>query len=147
VTAPKLVASRLDLDEGATVVYIERLRWLNDLPLSLDLTYLPMDVGEPLLAEDLRDNDIFGLIERAHGTLGVADIGMEAVNADPHSAMILQVPRGSALLLVERLSHFDSGRPVDLEFIRFRGDRLTMRAQITRTAVKEHPHGSGREPS
>lgn len=148
VTAPALVASRLAVEPGATVVYVERLRWLNDLPLSLDLTYLPMDVGEPLLAEDLSSQDIFGLLERLHGrALGLADIGMEAVNADPHSAMILHVPRGSALLLVERLSHFDSGRPVDLEFIRFRGDRLTMRAQITRTAGKEYPHGSGREPS
>lgn len=148
VTAPPHVASRLGLTPGSSVIYVERLRWLNDLPLSLDLTYLPVDVGEPLLAEDLRSQDIFGLLERLHEqALGAADIGMEAVNADPHSAMILQVPRGSALLLVERLSHFDSGRPVDLEFIRFRGDRLTMRAQITRTAAKEYPHGSGREPS
>jgi GntR family transcriptional regulator len=134
VPAPRVVAARLQLDEGATVVYIERLRWLNDLPLSLDLTYLPFDIGEPLLAEDLRNQDIFGLIECAHGrALGGADIGMEAVNADPHSAAILQVPRGSALLLVERLSHFTCGRPVDLEFIRFRGDRLTMRAHVSRS--------------
>ncbi len=99
----------------------------------MDLTYLPMDVGEPLLAEDLRNRDIFGLLEKVHGrALGGAEVGMDAVNADPHSAMILQVPRGSALLLVERLSHFTYGRPVDLEFIRFRGDRLTMRAAVSR---------------
>jgi DNA-binding GntR family transcriptional regulator len=73
------------------------------------------------------------MLEQLHGQpLGVADIGMEAVDADPHSAMISQVPRGSALLLVERLSHFSSGRPIDLEFIRFRGDRLTMRTQVPR---------------
>jgi GntR family transcriptional regulator len=133
LSAPRMVAARLELDESAEVVYIERLRWLNDLPLSLDQTYLPLDVGEPLLTEDLRSKDIFALLEQLHARpLGVADIGMEAVNADPHSAIILQVPRGSALLLVERLSHFSSGRPIDLEFIRFRGDRLTMRTQVPR---------------
>ncbi|MCE7006261.1 GntR family transcriptional regulator [Kibdelosporangium philippinense] len=130
IDAPATVAQRL---ECVRAVYIERLRMLNDLPLSLDLTYLPVDIGEPLLAEDLRNRDIFGLIEQVHGQpLGVAEIGMEAVNADPHSAMILQVPRGSALLLVERLSHFGCGRPIDLEFIRFRGDRLTIRAHVSR---------------
>jgi GntR family transcriptional regulator len=33
---------------------------------------------------------------------------------------------------VERLTHLADGRPVDLEFIRFRGDRLTMRAVLDR---------------
>lgn len=132
ITAPKVVAQRLDA--SGEVVYIERLRRLNGLPLSLDLTYLPMDVGGPLLHEDLVNRDIFGLIEETTGRgLGSAEIGMEAVNADPHTAALLDAPRGAALLLLERLSHFDDGRPVDLEYIRFRGDRLTMTASVTRS--------------
>lgn len=131
IDAPRAVAAQLGADR---VVYIERLRRLNGLPLSLDLTYLPTDVGEPLLAEDLVNRDIFGLIEQTSGRrLGTADLGMEAVNADPHSAAVLDLPRGAAVLFVERLSRFDDGRPVDLEYIRFRGDRLTMRARVSRS--------------
>ena len=29
--------------------------------------------------------------------------------------------------MLERLTRLDDGRPVDLEFVRFRGDRITMR--------------------
>lgn len=134
IVPPRGVACRLGTEDGESVVYIERLRKLNGVPLSLDLTYLPMDVGAPLLAEDLVNRDIFGLIERTSGhRLGTADIGMEAVNADPHSARVLDLPECAALLLLERLSRFEDGRPVDLEYIRFRGDRLTMRAQVTRS--------------
>jgi GntR family transcriptional regulator len=83
--------------------------------LSLDLTYLALDVGEPLLSEDLVNRDIFSLIEQTSGQrLGTASVALEAVNADLHSATVLEVPRGAALMVVERLSHFASGRPVDL---------------------------------
>ena len=80
---------------------------------------------DAVLAEDLAANDVFVLSERLCGErLGVADISVEAVNADPHSAALLQVPDGAALLMVERLAHLEDGRPVDLEYIRFRGDRV-----------------------
>jgi GntR family transcriptional regulator len=131
VKAPSSVSERLGCTE---VVYVERLRRLNGLPLSLDLTYLVPDVGSALLEQDLENRDIFALIEHTSGQrLGTAAVTLEAVNADAHSAAVLEVPRGSALLVVERLSHFASGRPVDLEFIRMRGDRLTMRAELCRT--------------
>ncbi len=133
--APGAVAARLRLPAESWVVYIERLRRVGGLALSLDLTYLTMDVGEPLLAEDLEHNDIFGLTERITGQrLDTAELSIEAVNADAHTAAVLEAPRGAALLMVERLSHLQDGRPVDLEFIRFRGDRLTMRGVLRRAA-------------
>jgi GntR family transcriptional regulator len=159
ITAPPAVADRLRPPGGApltavvyierlrrlnglppggapltAVVYIERLRRLNGLPLSLDLTYLASDVGEPLLAEDLEHNDIFALLEArtGHG-LGTASVTVEAVSADPHTAAVLETPPGTALLMVERLTRLASGRPVDLEYIRLRGDRLALRGELSRT--------------
>jgi GntR family transcriptional regulator len=133
IEPPSAVRHRLGLEEGESVVYLERLRRLNGLPLSLDLTYLVRDVGEPLFDADLVHNDIFVLLERIAGQpLGLAELTLEAVNADAHTAAALDAPRGAALLMVERLAHLSDGRPVDLEFIRFRGDRLTMRGHLTR---------------
>ncbi|MEV0382070.1 GntR family transcriptional regulator [Nonomuraea sp. NPDC050643] len=135
---PAPVSARLGLEPGEQVVYLERLRSLNGLPLSLDLTYLVRDVGEPLFDEDLTSNDIFVLLEGIAGRpLGMAELTLEAVNADPHTAAALGTPRGAALLMVERLTYLADGRPVDLEFIRFRGDRLTMRGHLRRTPEEE----------
>ena len=95
-------------------------------------------MGEPLLAPDLENQDIFRLLEQHSGQpLGAAEITLEAVSADPHSAAVLEPPRGAALLMLERLTHLADGRPVDLEFIRFRGDRITMRGLLTRTGSPE----------
>lgn len=134
VTAPAPVADRLRLPRPAEVLYLERLRRLGGLPVSLDLTYIPMDLGIGLLGADLEHTDIFRLLEEITGqALGTAEIALEAVNADTHSAAVLEAPRGSALLMLERLTHLSDGRPVDLEFIRFRGDRITMSGLLHRS--------------
>jgi GntR family transcriptional regulator len=133
ITPPGPIAARLAVPPGVRVVYVERLRRLGGLPLSLDLTYLALDIGEPLLGEDLAHQDIFGLIERLTGqSLGLAELTIEAINADQHSAAVLEAPPRTALLMVERLTHLADGRPVDLEYIRFRGDRLAMHGWLPR---------------
>jgi GntR family transcriptional regulator len=134
VTAPPSVARRLGLEPGEQAVFIERLRYLGDLPLSLDLTYLAPDIGEQVLRHPLETNDVFALIEEVSGQrLGSASLALEAIPADAHSAATLQVPDGAALLMLERLTSLDDGRPVDLEYIRMRGDRITMRGSLIRS--------------
>lgn len=138
VPAPGLVAARLDVAPGEPVMYIERRRFADDLPLSLDLTYLERDLGERLLGHDLTGNDVFVLLERLIGTpLGDAEMALEAVGADAHSAAILGLPPGAPLMMLERLTRLQDGRPVDLEFIRMRGDRVTMRGTARRHAMDE----------
>lgn len=133
VTAPPSVARRLRLQPGEQAVFVERLRYLGDLPLSLDLTYLAPDIGRQVLNHPLETNDLFALIEEVSGQrLGSAALALEAIPADAHSAATLQVPDGAALLMLERLTSLADGTPVDLEYIRMRGDRITMRGNLVR---------------
>ncbi len=136
VSAPPTVAQRLRLEPGQHVVFVERLRYLGGLPLSLDVTYLEPDIGTQVLTHALESNDIFALIEQLTGRrLGAASLALEAIPADAHSAAALQVPDGAPLLMLERLTSLDDGRPVDLEYIRMRGDRITMRGNMMRTEL------------
>lgn len=133
ITAPPAVARRLGLEPGERVVYLERLRYLAERPLSLDLTYLVPDIGAEVLTDDLENTDIFVLLEKISGrSLGHADLALEAIAADPHTASTLDTPDGAPLLMLERLTRLDDGRPVDLEYIRMRGDRITMRGSLSR---------------
>ncbi len=117
------------------MVYLERLRRLNGLPLSLDLTYLAARRRASRCSPTTWPHqDIFVLIERHSGQPPARPtLTVEAVNADPHSAALLAAAPGAALLVVERLTRLADGRPVDLEYIRFRGDRLmpTAASQLT----------------
>lgn len=134
VTAPPSVARRLQLGPGEQPVFVERLRYLGDLPLSLDVTYLAPDIGTQILGHPLQTQDLFALIEEVSGQrLGSAALALEAIPADAHSAATLQVPGGAPLLMLERLTSLGDGRPVDLEYIRMRGDRITMRGNLIRS--------------
>lgn len=131
--APAVVAERLGLSADAGAVHIERLRRLDGIPLSLDITYLAGDVGRRVLQGDLAGRDLFALIEEASGRrLGRAEIAVHAANADPETAELLEIPAGAALFEIERLTYLSDGRPVDAETLRIRADRLSLHATLHR---------------
>jgi GntR family transcriptional regulator len=124
---PTDVAAALDLPDGAEAVYVERLRLLDGEPLSLDFTYLPETVGEPLLRLDLSDHDLYGLIEEVAGRkLGSTETRVEAVLADAFVSSILRVRRGAPILLLRRLTYWADGEPADVEYLHVRGDRIAV---------------------
>ncbi|MFC4943804.1 GntR family transcriptional regulator [Pseudonocardia sp. GCM10023141] len=130
---PAVIAERLELTRSAGAVYIERLRWSDGLPLSLDTTYLAPDVGRLLLSCDLASRDIFALIEEMTGErLGRADVSVHAVNAGPDAAVLLDIPAGAAVFAVERSTRLHDGRPVDVESIQIRADRMAFNAVLHR---------------
>jgi GntR family transcriptional regulator len=130
---PPAIASWLALEAGAPVVHIERLRRSGGLPLSLDTTYLVGDIGLPLLDLDLAGRDIFALIEETAGVrLGRAEVSVHAVGADPDTAALLGIDAGAAVFAIERRTRLATGRPVDVESIRVRGDRMTFHVALHR---------------
>ncbi|MGW6270134.1 GntR family transcriptional regulator [Streptomyces sp. NPDC055060] len=145
---PHTIARRLDLPDGSPAVYLERLRRVDGIPLSLDCTYLIPEVGEPLLAHaektprTLENHDVFDLIETATGLpLGSAEVSVHATVADPATCTVLDMPEGGAILAVERLTRLADGRPADLEFLHLRGDRLTLHATLDR--ARTYTDGAG----
>ncbi|KUO19930.1 hypothetical protein AQJ91_17455 [Streptomyces dysideae] len=141
VPATPTVAERLEVTPGTEVIALERVRMLDDQPLSLDASYLPADIGRPLLEMDLTRHDVFGLIEGELGLcLGAAALSIEAIAADRTVAGLLRVPDGFPLLFLERLTYTDAGRPIDLEFVRFRGDRMSLSAWLHRTPDPHSNH-------
>ncbi|PSK98823.1 GntR family transcriptional regulator [Murinocardiopsis flavida] len=130
---PAVIAERLGVPAAAGGVRLERLRWLDGLPLSLDSSYLTTDVGTRVLAGDLVGRDVFSLIEETSGhRLGRADVAVHAVTADPDTAALLRIEAGAAVFALERLTHLADGRPVDAESIRIRADRMALRTTLHR---------------
>ncbi len=143
VPASALVAERLEVEVDAPVVFIERLRSLPEGPVALDASYLPAGIAgallepEPGVSSRLGSCDVFDLLENPLGLeLGGASLSIEAITADPATALFLEVAPGSPLLLIHRLTWLLDGRPVDFEFVRYRGDRMSFTAWLDR-----HPDG------
>lgn len=130
---PAAVAERLQVSPDDGGVRLERLRWLDGLPLSLDTSHLTADIGAAVLAGDLAGRDVFSLIEESTGQrLGRADVAVHAVTADADTAALLRIQPGAAVFALERLTHLVDGRAVDAESIRIRADRMALRATVHR---------------
>jgi GntR family transcriptional regulator len=132
VAAPELVARRLQIEPGSGVYEIQRLRYLNREPISVDVSYFPQELGERLAQEDLATRDIFVILENDFGQhLTHADVQIEAISADDTLARHLRVPEAAPLLRIERLTHAGE-RPIDFEFLFYRGDAFQYRLRIDR---------------
>jgi GntR family transcriptional regulator len=115
------------------VFEIQRLRYLNREPISVDQSYFPLELGERLSQGDLPTRDIFVILENDYGLhLTHADVQIEAISADEGLARHLRIDEASPLLRIERLTYVGD-RPVDFEYLYYRGDAFQYRLRIERT--------------
>jgi GntR family transcriptional regulator len=141
--ATPFVARKLAVDEGSRIAFVERLRLVGGIPLSLDTSSLRAEALPVLLGADLAHEDVFSLLELKVGLqLGWAEVTTEAVSADEPTAELLATRPGSPLLLLHRLTFLEDGTPFDLEAIRYRGDRCSLVTTIPRS-VPDGPLNTG----
>jgi GntR family transcriptional regulator len=68
VPASESLARHLAITAGTLVVRIQRVRLAHNAPLSFDETYLPREIGERILENDLETEPIFSLLEQKYDT-------------------------------------------------------------------------------
>lgn len=113
VAAPRSVAEALGVDEGSDVVFIERLRLMDGVPVQLSRSHLPndfawlLDLPTPAASLWQEIKDRMGLtVVRAVQTL-------EMIALDHELAALLNEPAGAAAFLL-RLTAFDaSDQPIE----------------------------------
>jgi GntR family transcriptional regulator len=128
------IAQRLALPGGASVIELRRLRYLDRAPVSLDVSYFPASIGELLLRSDLAARDVFSVLENEIGiALGTAEVSIEAALADADIATHLAIAAGAPMLRIERLTSAADGRPIDFEYLYYRGDAMRYRLRLERT--------------
>jgi GntR family transcriptional regulator len=131
--ASQVVSRRLGLNRGTLVVRIRRVRIADGVPLSFDETFLPRDLGEKVMTDDLETQPIFTLLERKYATpLLEAEYQLEAIAAGSDVAAALDIAAGSPIFLIERTSYSDGQRPVDYEKLHYRGDQIRFVTRLAR---------------
>jgi GntR family transcriptional regulator len=108
--------------------------------VSFDETYLPLEIGEKIMANDLEVEPIFTLLEEKYDMpLVEADYRLEAVYADDIVARALRVAPGSPIFLIERTSYCTGRRPIDYERLHYRGDQIRFVTRLVRRPTGAPP--------
>lgn len=120
--------------EENLVLRVERLRLGNGEPVGIHDAYLPLCGENPITADDLaRTGSLYALMRTKHNLIVFdADETLEATIADEIEAQLLQIPVGSPLLLIERTSRMESGRPIEFVRMLYRADRYKYYVHLSR---------------
>jgi len=114
---PPEIAAALELRTNEQAVKLQRVLSFDDLPTILDDIWLPGSAFRGLTAESLAENrePMYAHFESEFGVSMVrADEKIKAVSAGAAEAALLEIPAGSPLLQVERISYTYGDRPMEV---------------------------------
>jgi GntR family transcriptional regulator len=119
---PVHIAEALQLDSPRGTV-VKRTRTMDEQPFALTITYLPPDLGNNLTQAGLRKKALMELLIDSGVILSSATQAIRAQLADLDVCSQIDVEVGAAVLMVERIVHDSTGRPVEYVRSWYRGDR------------------------
>lgn len=124
IIAHSLITKMLQTDENAKFYSIQRLRYVDEVPISLQTSYLPSGLVPGLIDRNFEEASLFTIIKEEYGLeIGKAFETLRTVKASKYEAQHLKIEEGDAVFLLERTTKLKSGEL--LEFVKtiLRGDR------------------------
>jgi GntR family transcriptional regulator len=129
--ASRKVAGFLKLKQGAPVIHIDRLRFVDEEPLVLVATYLPAARCPGLEAVDFTRRSLYEYLETAYGiVIARGHRVLEAVPASEYEAGLLGVKKGAPLILLDSVSYLADGSPIEYYHALHRGDRSRFEVEL-----------------
>ncbi|HEX7735674.1 MAG TPA: GntR family transcriptional regulator [Ktedonobacteraceae bacterium] len=128
------VAEILEVPEMEPLVKLIRLRMANGEPIMLETTYVPQRLVPDLTEEDIATHPLYELLEnRYQMRLSRAVESFEPILIDEFAAKMLDVPKGSPALYLERIGLLADGQRVELSQSVVRGDRCRYFVELLRS--------------
>ncbi len=128
--ATAALARELNVEVGAPVYVIERLRTADGVPMALERSHIPAHLAPDLLDRPLENRSLYELLASSYGlALDRGEQVIEAGIADAGDAGLLGLAPGSAVLLLQRRCW---AGPVAAEYAvsTYRADRYQLRASL-----------------
>jgi GntR family transcriptional regulator len=134
VPATDKVARFLTVPVGEQVVDLLRVRSLNDEPIQLTTSYIPLSICPALATVDLTNRSLYEFMETQCGVfIAKGKRYVEAVLANEAEAAILGIERGAPLLMLDSISYSENGQVVEYYHALHRGDRSRFEVELLRS--------------
>jgi len=122
IPADELVAGKLKLEEGASVIKMRIIRYADEVPMVLTLSYLPENLYSKLTREDVVNNSIRQLIAREH-SIKQCRKTFEVKLASDFELQLFGLKRIECMQYLETLCYSGDGTPLEYTMERYRSDR------------------------
>lgn len=127
------VASVLSINNDDWVWVVERLRYADEEPIGISVTYLNLPLDATLTPAELqREPSLWAILETKRIQLTRTEETVQAIKAGEKEAELLHIEAGDPLLLVEGVVYTDENNPIEYHQMFNRGDRYTYSIQSSR---------------
>jgi GntR family transcriptional regulator len=120
------------IDMQDLVFDLERLRLLDDAPLAIERTRIPVNIAPALPHLDFGKASVYEALESAGAAPTLAEAVVRAELAEGPAAVVLDVPVGAPLVICTTMSYDAVNRLVEIGEIAYRADRYQFQARLTR---------------
>jgi GntR family transcriptional regulator len=99
---------RLNIEQDKHIIYIKRMRFIENEPVLLQETYIPYHISPLLLEDDIENNTLFDLFEKKYG-IKITKVKnyIEISHLNEDEARLLSLTKGAAAVLLTQ--YFYSG--------------------------------------
>lgn len=126
------VAEALQMDAGAEVISLRRIRLADNTPLGLEHSHIPRVLCPDLKRTFDPQDSLYQTLATRYGIhIVVTDEVAEAALARPEDAELLDIPRRSPVFHLTRHSFIETGQPVEYVTSVYRGDRYKIVSRLT----------------
>jgi GntR family transcriptional regulator len=137
---PESVRLAMRLSKNENLLLIERLYSNKDEPVALLRTYLPLSLREQadvLRSEEVPVETTYTILERHVGVrLKDASYSIQATKADRDDAAFLGLDEGDPILLLDRVTFAEDGRPVECSIFHYHWERYEFSVTAPRIIPK-----------
>jgi GntR family transcriptional regulator len=118
------IANKLNIPKDSKIYIIQRIRSVDDLPLMIQTSYIPVTYLPDLLDKNLEDKSLFATIMDEYGIkIDRASEIMRAVSVTKFEGEMLEIPEFSPAFLLQRQTFLKDGRVLEYAKTIVRGDK------------------------
>ncbi|CAN5665694.1 phosphonate metabolism transcriptional regulator PhnF [soil metagenome] len=143
VPATPRVSAGLQLGPNELVVKIVRLRFVGDMPLLLETSFVPVALCPGLEKAELEVNSLYALLEAVyHIRLSYAQQTLEATIANDYEQFLFPIQPGAPMILLEGVTYSDTDQPIEYFKAVYRGDRFKFNLESHRGGTNVTRNGA-----
>lgn len=130
------LAGKLKIQPSDPVLHMRRLRLADGVPISIEVTHLPLKRYPGLERIDFEQRSLYSALEKDYGVRAAwADDSIEAMPAPPTEADLLKIPRGACILSISRTLVTVEEIPIEVSHAHYRGDRYRAAIRVPASPI------------
>jgi GntR family transcriptional regulator len=125
ISADPFLARRLQIQLGAEVVFLYRVRMMDSEPAAIERSYLPHALCPGILAYNFAEASLYEVLSTVYDrSPDHAEQVIEASLATPEVALLLDLEQPAVVLVFHRETRLSSGQVIEYVDSELRGDRF-----------------------